>query len=135
MATAPNKATKKTDVFVYSRLASSQIYQHHEKGPGDLPVVKREVFIEGGAGVADKRIMTPLGKVTRVTAEDYALLQSNELFKLHKQNGFITVESAEVDVEAVVADMGDKADPSAPLTMSDFEDADGVNMPKVHSVG
>ncbi len=91
-----------------------------------MPVKVGSVTIKGGAGVANKNIITPLGVHTEVSAEEMDLLNENGIFKLHKDAGFIAVEEKKADVEKVVADMTTKADPSAPLTPSDYEDEDGA---------
>lgn len=95
-------------IYVFSTLAAAQAYRI-----GDGP---EEVIIQGGAGIANKNLITPRGVVTPITAEQYAELSStNEVFKLHVENGFITVTDKETDVEKVAADMNQN-DPSKPDT-------------------
>jgi hypothetical protein len=109
--------------YVYSKMSASVVYNDFVPGGADLPVVAKSVTIKGGAGIANKNLITPLGVVTEIDDADLEMLNRNGIFKLHKENGFITVEKRNVDVEKVVANMGEKADPSAPLSPADFEKA------------
>lgn len=104
---------------IYSTLTCDQRYTGYAKGGADLPVVAWEVLIKGGSNVADKRLITPIGVRTEVTDEQLAQLLENPVFKLHVNNGFITVEDVKEDPEKVAADMATKDD-SAPLTPEDI---------------
>jgi hypothetical protein len=108
-------------VYVFSTLACDQRYVDYQKGPNDLPIEGRSVLIEGGTGVANKRLVTPLGVCTTITDADLELLEQNEMFKLHRDKGFLTVQRKSADPEKVASDMS-LADPSAPLTPSDYQD-------------
>lgn len=110
--------------FVYSTLTSSVRYTNHRPGGGDLPVPvtvdgHEGVLIEGGRGVASKRLITPLGVSTEVSDSQLAYLLENSTFQLHQTNGFITVQDKNSDPEKVAANM-ESGDGSAPLTPSDF---------------
>lgn len=82
--------------------------------------IKHEVLIEGGAGVANKNFITPLGVMTHITDEQYKALQQNKSFMKHFENGFITVEDKPYEMEKVTGDMSHR-DGSAPLREEDFE--------------
>lgn len=105
--------------FVYSTLASDVKYTNHEAGGADLPRPVFEVLIRGGAGVANDRLITPLGVVTEITDQQLEQLQQNPVFQIHRNNGFVTVQSRSVDIEKVVADMTGR-DNSAPLIEADI---------------
>lgn len=109
------------DVYVYSTLSCDTGYATYKKGGGDLPIVEHIVFIKGGAGVANDRFITPLGVATGVSNEEAELLEQNEVFRLHRENGFITMQKKQVDVEKVVADMVGR-DVSAPIVPEDFSE-------------
>lgn len=122
-------------LHVYSRLANSQRYTTHTKGANDMPIPAGEVLIHGGANLPDKQLFTPMGVHTEISENDYELLKANSVFEQHVKNGFVTVEERKHDVEKVASDMGDKTDPSAPLTDSDYKDADGETTPTVRTNG
>lgn len=116
--------------YVYSTLACDQLYTVWT--PID-PVTKTgpnhagEVFIRGGAGVANsKTLITPSGVATEVTDEQLALLERCEDFRRHKENGYIRVEARSKDLDKVVADMAD-SDKSRPYTPKSKE----FNLPKI----
>lgn len=105
--------------YIYSTLTGSQAYQCYKRGGADLPIVDKTIVVAGGANVADEHFITPRGVVTTVSDEDFALLEQNPVFQLHKSNGFIVVEDKEAPVEKVASDM-EARDESAPLTDNDF---------------
>lgn len=107
------------DVFIYSTLSASQKYTRYKEGPGGLPIAVGHVFVVGGANVADKRLITPKGTVTRVTAEQFEQLKEDQVFQIHVENGYITHSTAKEDADVVAADLTAK-DESAPLTPSDY---------------
>lgn len=103
------------EIYIYSTLTGSQNYATENgkvlvKGGANLP----------GAKMPDGEFITSLGAVTKLTAEQYQGLEQNQLFKLHKANGFLKVDQKKVDIEVVVADMASR-DGSAPDTDSDSE--------------
>ena len=101
------------------------IYQDYDENNSDLPNPTNRVVIKGGAGVAGKNLVTPLGVVTVVDEAQMTLLQSNSVFQLHKKNGFINIQEKQSEIESVVADMVGR-DNSAPLVPEDFEDENGA---------
>jgi hypothetical protein len=107
--------------YVYSRLTNSQVYTGWAAGGQDLPQVAHEVFIEGGAHVANKNLITPQGVVTVVTDEQAAFLLQNPIFKMHADAGYVTIEDKQGDVEKVSADLNGN-DPSKPLTPEDVNE-------------
>lgn len=117
---------------VFSKLANSQKYTGYQDPvqgtEGQVNTPDRHVHIKGGANLADKFLQTPLGVMTTITDDEATFLRTHNIFKIHERNGFVTIENSagKEDVDAVVADMGDKADDSAPLTPSDYEEADGL---------
>lgn len=56
--------------YVYSTLANDQSYTNWIPGGGNMPVESHSVFIKGGTGVANDRLITPLGVMTEVTDHD-----------------------------------------------------------------
>ena len=107
--------------YILSTLTADQRYTRYAPGGGDLPIVEAEVFVKGGANVADKRLITPQGVVTGpLTDDQMAILESNSVFQLHKQNGFVTVSEAKpLDADAAAASQANRDD-SAPLVEGDF---------------
>ena len=112
--------------YVFSKMACDVSYNDYIPGGADLPIKTSSVLIKGGAGVANDRIITPLGICTEVTEEQVSQLNANGIFKLHRDNGFVTIESKNQDVEKVVADMTVESDPSSPLTPEDYRDVLGA---------
>lgn len=110
-------------LYLYSTLASSQLYTGYKKGGADLPLVEWEIHVKGGANIAGKHLITPLGVVTKIDADDYALLKTNAVFQAHEENGYILVREREVDPEVAAADLEGR-DVSAPLVEADFAQTD-----------
>lgn len=108
--------------YIFSTLTSSVEYRNYATGGADLPNVDKSVLIVGGSNVPDKHLITPYGIMTEISAEDYSWLQDNELFKLHKANGFVTVRDKPADAEKVAASDLNTRDQSAPLVEQDFEE-------------
>jgi hypothetical protein len=117
--------------YVFSTLATDMSYVHWvSAGAGVPPAEGKSIFIQGGAGVAQKPkpgldIWTPLGRVTEVSDEDLELLEQNEVFKLHKKNEFIKVQKKSTDVEKAVVDMN-RRDNSSPRTEADYPAEAGI---------
>lgn len=116
MARTPSKSSAR--LYVFSTLATDMNYTNHEAGGADLPMALPPVFIKGGAGVANDRLVTPRGVVTEVTEEELAYLEANQVFQLHKDNGYILVEKSNADPEKVAANMTGR-DNSAPVVPQD----------------
>lgn len=110
--------------YVYSKMSAAVDFNIFRKGGADMPIKDGKITIHGGAGVANKNLITPNGVVTEVTDEELEILNAHPLFIQFKENGYISVEKKKVDVEKVVANMGDKADPSAPISPADYAGAD-----------
>src|SRR5487761_2501543 len=95
------------NLHVFSKLSSDVTYHDWVAGGADLPVKAHSVTIKGGAGVTTRNLITPLGVDTEITEKDAEVLNRNEIFKLHKKNGFVQIQKKDADVEKVVADMAD----------------------------
>lgn len=108
-------------VYVFSTLANDQKYQNWISGGNDIPSKGHSVLIKGGTGVANQRLITPLGVMTEIEEVDLEELEKNQVFKMHKEKGFITVQRKKAEAEKVAADMNLK-DESAPLTDSDYKE-------------
>lgn len=105
--------------YVYSTLSNDNEYRGYKPGGADMQTVERHVLIKGGAGIANKNIITPRGVATEVTAEELEFLKGHESFKMHVENGFITFDNKKADAEEVAKDMK-KKDQSAPVTPEDY---------------
>lgn len=105
--------------YVYSTLTGDVQYTNFRQGGGDIPVAEVAVTIQGGAGVANDRFVTPRGVVTTVTEEQVEHLRANKVFQLHEQNGFVQISEAQVDPDKAAADMTGRDD-SAPLVPQDM---------------
>lgn len=105
--------------YVYSTATCDIAYGVWIKGGNDLPIRTRAIVIKGGAGVANKHLITPRGVVTEVSDEELALLEQDEAFQRHVEHGFIRVERAKIDPEKVAADMTGR-DEASPLVPQDF---------------
>lgn len=92
-------------MYIYSTLTADVVYT---TAVGD-------VFIAGGANIADKHMLTPLGAATSVTDEQYEALQKVEVFRTHVEHGFIKADKHKQDAEKVATEMTGR-DNSAPDT-------------------
>lgn len=87
----------------------------------DVAYAQGAVLIKGGAGVATKNLITPRGVATTISDEEHALLVADQVFQLHRDNGFVTIEQGRKrEAEAAAANMS-AADPSRPLEPADIE--------------
>lgn len=97
---------------ITSTLTTPVEYTLYKKTAGGEMIPVETVRIEGGANVASKHFVTPEGVVTQVTDKQIELLEQNEVFRLHRSNGFLKVHrSDKVDVDGLTP-----ADESAPIT-------------------
>ena len=113
------------NIYVYSKMSTSVEYVDWLTSP-DMPIKGPSVVIHGGAGVANKNLITPLGVMTEITEEEAAILHRNPVFQQHQKGGFVTIESVKEDVEKVISNLTAESDPSAPLTPGDFDSAEDV---------
>lgn len=102
--------------YILSTMGCGVNYAIYGKTAGGLPVVKREIVVNGGAGVINKALITPQGVVTKVSDEELELLESNPLFRMHKAGGYVKVQKSE---KTDTKDMTQK-DASAQLVESDY---------------
>ncbi|AHG75431.1 hypothetical protein X808_9080 [Mannheimia varigena USDA-ARS-USMARC-1296] len=108
--------------YIYSTLTCDQAYTIYSNGQNGLKVPQGSILVKGGTGIANDRLITPLGISTSVSAEELEQLKSNPIFKQHLENGFIVVQEdgKEQDAEKVAVDMSlDNKD--APITPSDYQ--------------
>lgn len=113
--------------YITSTMGCGVNYAIYGKSAGGLPVVKKEITINGGANVINKVFATPNGVVTQVSDADLELLEAHPLFKRHKEAGFIKVTKTEkVDVVGL-----ESKDKSAQLVEGDFTKK-GRKAPKVN---
>ena len=117
---------KQRDFFVYSTASNDTAYVVHAEGrPGDPKVVTKRIVIKGKANVADRRtLITPVGVMTRVSAEDMEFLQTRKSFLRHVAEGYIKFTQSKEDAEDVAKDMV-KKDKAAPKVKSDFKLKEG----------
>jgi hypothetical protein len=113
--------------YIFSTLANDQLYTNWIKGGADLPIKGPSVLVKGGTGVANDRLITPIGVATEVSDEELAQLELNQVFTKHKQDGFITIRTKKAEAEKVASDMNMK-DKSAPLTPASFTEEDQPKM-------
>src|SRR5699024_9613354 len=97
--------------YIYSTLASDQVYVER----GQNRQIVASVFIAGQANIPNKHMLTSRGVSTKVSAEEKAVLENNKVFQLHRENGFITIESKKANVDKV-ADSMNNNDPAQPDT-------------------
>jgi len=122
MAKAQAKTGGET-VHVYSTLANDQlitIYADNAERMNDLPPVVEKVLIKGGAGIASKNLITPMGIHTQLSIDEYNAIKDHWHFQEMVERGHLKVESRKVDIEAAIGDMNAN-DPSSPLTPADYE--------------
>jgi hypothetical protein len=120
MATKQVQAKSSNVVHIYSTLANPQCFVTYRKGGGDLPVVEREVFVAGRAGIANKNLITPMGTHTAISTDDYEAVKNLPHFVDLVERGHLKVEAKKaLDIEVVVGDMNPR-DPGGPITPADF---------------
>jgi hypothetical protein len=116
-------------VHIYSTLANPQKFVTYlmpdaadANQMGRLPVIDREVLIRGGAGIASKNLITPLGVHTAITADEYESIRELPHFQAFVKSGHFRVENKSVDIDKIVGDMNPR-DPGGPVTPADYETA------------
>lgn len=118
--------------LLFSTMTGAVTYTDWKLSPGGLSIAGASVTIKGGANVADRKtIITPRGIGTSVTDAELAFLETDPTFKMHKKNGFITIDSvADIrDADLAAADMEGRDD-SAPDVEQDYL-AEGQKPPTV----
>lgn len=108
-------------VHVFSTLATDQRYVNYTTNPEGIPLPTSDIFIKGGAGVANDRLITPYGIATEIPEEHVAELEKNPVFLKHKASGYIQIRARSADADKVATDMNAR-DPSKPLTPADYLD-------------
>lgn len=114
-------------VWIYSTLATPQRFAVYDMPDatdaaqmGRLPVLRHEVLIKGGAGIASKNLITENGVPTQIEQADYDAICELASFKKFVDDGFIRVERKRYDIDKMVSDMNPR-DPGGPLTPADYE--------------
>lgn len=119
-ARPPNlvRGKKMAKHYVYSTLTNDTKYVRYApaRANGAPNVELDSVLIAGGANRADKHLITPRGVMTQVTDEQLEMLQNNEAFKRHVEQGYMLVRTDRVDPEVAVAADMEQRDGAAPLT-------------------
>lgn len=92
-------------MYIYSTLSADVVYT----------TLAGDILIHGGANIPDKHLLTPYGKMTKISDDQYAALKDHEVFKTHVANGFIRADKHKEDAEKVASDMTGR-DESAPDT-------------------
>lgn len=111
-------------LYVYSTLTASVRYCAGQFGEGGSIVPSDGILIEGGANVADKRLITPEGAIiTEIDADQLDALRQDATFALHEKNGFIKISEHRQGGEAAASDMVTR-DASAPLVDADFKEGE-----------
>lgn len=110
-------------VHVYSTLANSQQYPLYKRDPQGNAHILAHVHINGGAGLANKHLITPLGVMTAISEKALEHLEQSHVFQKHVERGFITVRRDQVDIERAIAEHTSERDPSAPIVPADYEKA------------
>jgi hypothetical protein len=107
--------------YVYSTLSCDNMYREWvPSGANEIPQAGRDILVKGGTGIANDRIVTPLGVRTEIDADAIPILKANASFKLHEKNGFVLISSDKRDPEVMAADMqrGDGGSPLSPLDIA-----------------
>ena len=110
---------------IFNTMANSTRYIKYRNAPQrDLNIADRSVLIQGGSGVNQKHIGTPLGVHTGISDEDYDWLKDDLHFQQHVKKGYITVRKAEVHPEVAAAEMvtHDPKTDACPVVPQDFKD-------------
>lgn len=79
--------------FITSTMSAAVNFRVYSKLPDSwCSSTLKDIIINGGANVADKRLLvTPRGVVTEISDEDYELIKDNYQFKKFVENGYLTV--------------------------------------------
>ena len=113
--------------YITSTMGCGVNYAIYGKTAGGLPVIKKEITVNGGTGVINKLFATPNGVVTEVSDADLELLEAHPLFQMHKEAGYIKVtKTSKVDTANL-----EQKDKSAQLVEQDFTKK-GKKAPKVN---
>jgi hypothetical protein len=109
--------------YVYSTLSSTNVYPVYKKEASGNSTSLRDIRINGGANVLQKvdgALITPKGAVTPVSDEDLESLQKDPTFRLHMQNGYITIDRKDKSINKAIETM-EKRDNSTPYTAEDMK--------------
>ncbi len=109
--------------YVYSTLTDDMDYAVYSEGTKEKTArVQSTVRIAGGANRVNKRtLITPRGMMTPITDAEAKLLEENEVFKIHKANGYITIDTKQTDADNAAKNLT-KKDKAAQKTAKEYED-------------
>ncbi len=119
-------------IYVYSTLTSGQSYTIYAPEHNGVPRILETISINGGANLASKQLITPLGVRTEITEEQLEKLKENRLFKMHVEGGFIKTMKIKTDPEKVVPDL-ESRDRSAPIVPQDYEFSNNSAKPEIRT--
>lgn len=107
-------AANSTEFVLYAK-------QEHQR---DINVAIDSVVIHGGSGVANKKLVTPLGVHTSVPESKMEWLKEDPQFKAMVNAGYISVSDRHVNPEVAAADMvtHDQHTDACPIVPQDFSE-------------
>lgn len=117
--------------YIVSTLSAPVTYTFYGALSGNMKKVIKEITINGGANVANKRtLVTPSGVPTQVSADELEMLKKHPVFKKHEASGHVKIVNTgyQEEAEKAAKDMAEK-DTSAPRTPKDYE-KEGKKSPK-----
>ena len=105
---------------IYSTLTAPQSYNIHVEKPDGTHAVARSIVINGGHGLTNRYELLLQGASTDVSADDLELLEKHPVFKIHKDNGFVRIDKAGLELEKAISDL-EQRDKSSPVTEQDIK--------------
>lgn len=114
--------------YVYSTATCSTAYVKYkpqsvsgDRGSTGHNQIVKKVVVNGGHGISNKFMITPIGVVTKVSDEDLDFLLQDDSFQRHMKAGFVSYDKKRIEPEKKAENMALK-DGSSPLTPKDFEE-------------
>lgn len=89
---------------VISTLGANMEYTEWVNNAGMNSALK-SVTVRGGAGIANRSLVTPEGVRTQVSDEDAAFLAKHGMFKFHQERGHVKIVSMERDPDSIAQSM------------------------------
>lgn len=107
--------------LILSTLTSPQDVSFTRTRPNGSLEVYKEIHINGGANVADRKtFVTPQGVITELSDEDFDLLTNCEWYKRQEKGGFIRPVEAASDADDPKKKGMKRRDKSAQKTEADY---------------
>lgn len=107
--------------LILSTLTSPQDVSFTRTRPNGSLEVYKEIHINGGANVADRKtFVTPQGVITELSDEDFDLLTNCEWYKRQEKGGFIRPVEAASDADDPKKKGMKRRDKSAQKTDKDY---------------